>query len=778
MAKCMLNPSYPSRPPLDRHHLAILHRERQPAVLERERLVAKKLAPPAVQGRHVGIVVVGDLLELVDGGDHLGGDRVALRRHAQQHLEELHGGGAVAAPALALNARQALRVAREPARHRLQDVLAPFRALEPARQRAQGREPLDRGRRLLGDLAHHVVLEHAAARHVASLRLALAPGRDLHQHGELLGLAHPRLEPVPGELGLDPVGVGRGEHLHLLAHPLGAAALVQVAVERQKDVAQVGDIGDRVLHLRGAERPLRPVGEAVRLVERVAGDALHELVVGDRVAIAEHHGGDLGVEDRMRDQARLVPDDLDVLARGVKHLEHALVRHQLVERLEVEALGERIDHDRLVGARHLGDAQQGVVCGFAQELGVDRDVGVAGQAVAGFGEVLRRRDQLHDGSITGVLRSCRGSKSALSSRTTGGGSQAMRQHLKCLHVLRQALIAAACLLSTALAAREVEDATGRRIVLPDQVTRVMAAGPTAAVVLYVLAPGKMIAWPSAPRPNEREFILPAVRDLPELGRLTGRGDTANVEVVLKARPDVIFDYGSVSPTFSSLAARVQEQTGLPYLLFDGRLDRTPASIRKLGDTLGVADRAEQIARYVEETERMIDARLKDVPAAARRRVYLAREPNGLETGLTGSINTEIIERAGGVNVAERGAARGGIANVSIEQVLACAPDTIITWDPRFFESYASDPVWATVPAVRAKRVFLAPRLPFGWIDAPPSINRVIGLRWIAGLLYSDKFPEDIRAAARDFIKLFYQADVTDQQIDRILVGAQPGGRGR
>src|SRR6185369_10190819 len=137
----------------------------------------------------------------------------------------------------------------------------------------------------------------------------------------------------------------------------------------------------------------------------------------------------------------------------------------------------------------------------------------------------------------------------------------------------------------------------------------------------------------------------------------------------------------------------------------------PASIRKLGGALGVAERADAIARYVEETERMIDARLKDVPPSARRRVYLAREPNGLETGLTGSINTEIIERAGGINVAERGAARGGIANVSIEQVLALAPDTIIMWDAHFYASYANDPVWAAVPAVRDKRVFLALRLP-------------------------------------------------------------------
>ena len=77
------------------------------------------------------------------------------------------------------------------------------------------------------------------------------------------------------------------------------------------------------------------------------------------------------------------------------------------------------------------------------------------------------------------------------------------------------------LLSTAAAGREAGDATGRRILVPDRVTRVLAAGPTAAVALYVLAPDLMVGWPSAPRLNEREFIRPGARDLPELGRLTG-----------------------------------------------------------------------------------------------------------------------------------------------------------------------------------------------------------------------------------------------------------------
>jgi iron complex transport system substrate-binding protein len=332
------------------------------------------------------------------------------------------------------------------------------------------------------------------------------------------------------------------------------------------------------------------------------------------------------------------------------------------------------------------------------------------------------------------------------------------------------------LLAGRLAAGEIVDSAGHAVRLPETVERVMAAGPNAAVLLYVLAPEKMVGWPSAPRPAEREFISAAAQKLPELGRLTGRGDTANVEVVLKAQPQVVFDFGSVNPTYESLARRVEEQTGIPYLLLDGRLDRTAASVRLLGKAIGVADRAEAIARFIEETERLIDQRLADLPVERRHRVYLARQANGLETGLTGSINTEIIERAGGVNVAERGSGRGGIANVSIEQVIAWAPDTIITWDANFFQTVFSDPVWATLSAVANRRVYLAPRLPFGWIDAPPSINRMIGLRWIAGLLYPDLFPEDIHTVARDFYRLFYQVTPDDAQLDRILAGAGPGRR--
>ena len=61
---------------------------------------------------------------------------------------------------------------------------------------------------------------------------------------------------------------------------------------------------------------------------------------------------------------------------------------------------------------------------------------------------------------------------------------------------------------------------------------------------------------------------------------------------------------------------------------------------------------------------------------------------------------------------------------------------------------------------------LSPSLPFGWVDLPPSVNRLIGLWWLGKLLYPDLFPEDLRPRARDFYRDFYHVSATDAQIDR------------
>jgi iron complex transport system substrate-binding protein len=314
-------------------------------------------------------------------------------------------------------------------------------------------------------------------------------------------------------------------------------------------------------------------------------------------------------------------------------------------------------------------------------------------------------------------------------------------------------------------AQSVVDGAGRPVPVPARVTRVFPAGPPAAIMLYTIAPDLLIGWPRANRADEREFLDPKIGARPEVGRITGRGNTANLEVVLALKPDLILDIGAVNPTYISLAERVQQQTGIPYALLDGRFDGIPGSYRTIGALTGRRDAGDAAARYAEDTIKIIAGRLP--PPDQRPRIYYARGRRGLETGLGGSINVETIELLAR-NVA--GGTRGGLATVSIEDVLVWNPQVIVTIDKDFADSVYSLPAWRSVAAVRDKRVHLSPKLPFGWVDFPPSVNRLIGLWWLAKILYPERFPEDLRALTREFYQQFYHVPLSDAQIARVLAG--------
>jgi len=320
---------------------------------------------------------------------------------------------------------------------------------------------------------------------------------------------------------------------------------------------------------------------------------------------------------------------------------------------------------------------------------------------------------------------------------------------------------------TSTARAVVTDATGRAFSAPEKIARVFPAGPPAAILLYTLAPDLLLGWPRANRPEECAYMLSDVCARPEVGRITGRGNTANLESVLALKPDLILDVGSTSATFVSLAERVQQQTGIPYALLDGRFDATPATYRKLGELIGRQNEAEKFARYADDTLKTINERTAAIALSNRPRVYYARGPRGLITGLGGSINVETIELLS-QNVA--GDNKGGLANVSIEQVLLWNPDVIITIDQDFAANVYGDPSWASVNAVRNGRVHLSPKMPFGWVDFPPSVNRLIGLWWLAKILYPDRFHEDMRVLTRDFYTMFYHRTPSDTQIDHVLAG--------
>ena len=315
------------------------------------------------------------------------------------------------------------------------------------------------------------------------------------------------------------------------------------------------------------------------------------------------------------------------------------------------------------------------------------------------------------------------------------------------------------------AAADFVDSAGRRVLLPEPIERVMPANPTAEVLVYVLAPDKL-----AGAGREARHAGTVTRRVPVLTWRPGMGPASMAATARRVRADLIIDAGPVTPPRAAFADQVQQLSGIPYILVDDSFARMPSMLRGIGAILGVGERARHLGRYAEDTINTIRGRLLIQGTSTRPRVYYGRQADGLEAALPGSPEGEAIDQAGAINVA--GAlGRGGLAEIAPAQLDEWNPEIIIAERRSFYDALRRSRAWRRLAAVSHKRVYLAPAYPYGWIDDPDGVNRLIGLHWLSGLFYPDQNQEDLRSATCEFYDLFYGIKLTNGQIETMLRAA-------
>jgi len=328
---------------------------------------------------------------------------------------------------------------------------------------------------------------------------------------------------------------------------------------------------------------------------------------------------------------------------------------------------------------------------------------------------------------------------------------------------------AALLLMGSAQAREIVDMTGRKVQAPERIERVFGSAPPLNVLLHALAPEQMIGL-SFPLPAEaKRYFPPRLQSLPVVGGIFGMGQQMNPETVLTLRPDIalawkspFIDQGRIEAAFAKI--------GLPVVFIQlDTLADWPAALRYTGQLLGQEARGQALASYTELALQRVARSVAAVPQAQRPRVYYAESPDGLATDCHQSFHTEAIELAGGHNVYRcEPKDHTGMEKVSLEQVLAFAPDIIIAQDAQFARTVAQDPRWRQVKAVREGRVYSVPRWPHNWIDRPPSVMRVLGVQWLAGLFYPKQLPFDRQRHTREFYQRFFGVTLSEPDINRLF----------
>ena len=323
--------------------------------------------------------------------------------------------------------------------------------------------------------------------------------------------------------------------------------------------------------------------------------------------------------------------------------------------------------------------------------------------------------------------------------------------------------------------REITDMAGRKVTVPaaENIESVFSAGPVAAIFLYMVAPDKLLGWNYELNDVEKSIILDKYQDLPNFGM----GDAVNYEAVIAANPTIAINSGKINDTMVSDCDALSESLGIPVVAVDNELNNSAEAFRFMGELLGVEDHAEELAQYAEQVFTDINA-LSDIPEEKKVSVYFGNGEDSLETAPRGSQHAQILDAINAVNVADLELGGGSRVQISAEQLLAWDPDVIVVnGEPKADMSGSSaadailnNPDYASLKAVQEQKVYGTPNAPFSWVDRPISVNRLVGVRWLSGLIYPEYLNYDVDEEVCEFFELFYHVDLTEKQLEQIYNG--------
>lgn len=320
------------------------------------------------------------------------------------------------------------------------------------------------------------------------------------------------------------------------------------------------------------------------------------------------------------------------------------------------------------------------------------------------------------------------------------------------------------------AERIVTDQLGRKVTLPDSVSRVvMLQHQTLNLAVQMNATGKIVGildqWKQQLGPNYAR-LAPELAKLPMPGGLT----KVNIEALLQLKPDAVFvtNYASAEMigqidkagipviAISLLTAPQSEATKVSPVVADEEAAYESGfaeGVRLIGTVLDRKDEAEALIATATAKRKLVAERLASVTPAQRVSAYMANPD--LTTYGSGKYTGIMMKRAGAANVA---AELQGFKQVTMEQVLKWNPAVIFVQEryPAVVEEIKTAPAWQPIEAVKAGRIYLMPEYAKAW-GYPMPEAMALGELWMAKMLYPERFADiDMQAEADAYYRRFYR----------------------
>ena len=323
--------------------------------------------------------------------------------------------------------------------------------------------------------------------------------------------------------------------------------------------------------------------------------------------------------------------------------------------------------------------------------------------------------------------------------------------------------------NTAPETRVFTDSVGREVTVPAQIDKVALSGPMAQIVLFALCPDKLVGISNAWDESAAQYLDTEYYNLPLLGQLYGGKGELNLETLLESGAQVVIDVGEAKGSIVEDLDALQEQTTIPFVHIDAALATMDETYTLLGDLLGMPDEAKALADYCRST---YDRALTIADSVEKANLLYVTGDAGLNVIAQGSYHAEVIDLlSNNLAVVDDPSSKGTGNEVDMEQILNWNPDVILFAPDSIYDTVAGDAAWQGVTAIQNGAYYEVPMGPYNWMGFPPSVQRLLGMLWMAKVLYPAAADFDLYTEAAQYFKLFYHCDLTREQYDALVANS-------
>jgi iron complex transport system substrate-binding protein len=295
----------------------------------------------------------------------------------------------------------------------------------------------------------------------------------------------------------------------------------------------------------------------------------------------------------------------------------------------------------------------------------------------------------------------------------------------------------------------VTDHLGRTVELPGPAQRVIGThNPSMNMVVVLDGNGSRIAGFGSKDMSYGiyDVIAPEIETVTQIGK----GKELNIETVISVEPDLL-----IIPARFQSSIEQMDELNIPCIALDvEKFDSIKSALLLVGKAIGQEERAQTIVQFYDEMISKMDGIAK--AAEEKPRVLMLSKSSPTAVSTDAMLQNLMIETAGGTNVTAGFQPDELWTEVDIEQIIAWNPDVIYVpvYATYTVEDILNDPQWASISAVKNKKVYRFPSTLEPW-DYPVAAS-CLGLCWVTYNLHPEIYSfEDLMEDVDRYYQFVY-----------------------